>query len=208
MMGPYYPAETPARLIKQLEKGREFAHVGEHKISNMMLVYKGINLLEQTSTFNKDIRWWRRKNTDLKTWATFKKIFHQDHREQRRPVTTSRKGGYAAAVKKLWCTVTPTRRAPQGDRQLEHYRPGHADVELQYGRTGKIQCSTYQFQLSGNGQIVTYDCDNEFQASAAQDIVTEKNEPNKYQREVYCWICGRNYTPGSTTWSTKKMGHK
>ena len=58
MMEPYDPAEPLARLIKQLEKGIEFVRAGGQMISGTMMVFKGITLLEQTSTFNEDIREW------------------------------------------------------------------------------------------------------------------------------------------------------
>ena len=51
-MRPYDSAETLDRLIKQSEKGREFARAGGQTITNAMMVSKVINLLEQASTFN------------------------------------------------------------------------------------------------------------------------------------------------------------
>ena len=97
MMGPYDPAEPLARLIQQLEKGREFARAGGQTISDAMMMSKGITLLAQTRLFNDDIRDWRRQSTDLKTWAKYIYISHWAHREQKRAVTTAGKGG---------CTVT------------------------------------------------------------------------------------------------------
>ena len=60
MMGPYDPAEPLYRSIEQLEKGREYVQAGGQMISDAMMVYKRITLLEQTTVFNKDIREWRR----------------------------------------------------------------------------------------------------------------------------------------------------
>ena len=48
MMGPYDPTEPLARLIEQLEKGREFAREGGRAISNAMMMSKVITLLVQT----------------------------------------------------------------------------------------------------------------------------------------------------------------
>ena len=76
MMGPYGPAEPLARLIQQLEKGREFARAGGQTISDAMMMSKGITLLAQTRLFNDDIRDWRRQSTDLKTWAKYIYISH------------------------------------------------------------------------------------------------------------------------------------
>ena len=56
MVGPYDPAEPLDRLIGQLEKGREFARAGGQKISDAMMMSKGITLLAQTIIFNDCIR--------------------------------------------------------------------------------------------------------------------------------------------------------
>ena len=53
MMWSYDPLETLSRLIEQLEKGGEFAHAGGQKISDSMMVSKGITLLSHTYTFYK-----------------------------------------------------------------------------------------------------------------------------------------------------------
>ena len=52
MMGSYDPVEPLSRLIKQLEKGRDFALEGEQKIADVMMVSKGITLLAHTAMFN------------------------------------------------------------------------------------------------------------------------------------------------------------
>ena len=56
MMGPYYPSETLTCLINQLKKGQGFSRSGGQMIANSMMALKGITLLVQTATFNKDIR--------------------------------------------------------------------------------------------------------------------------------------------------------
>ena len=56
MMGPYDPAESLARLIEQLEKGREFAQEGGQTISDNMMMNKGITSLAQTGVLNDNIR--------------------------------------------------------------------------------------------------------------------------------------------------------
>ena len=75
IVGPYNPAESLERLINQLKKGWEFVRAGFQKIPNSMMVSKGITFLEQTATFNKDIRGWLQQSSDLKTWASFKFSF-------------------------------------------------------------------------------------------------------------------------------------
>ena len=59
MLGPYSPDEPLSRLIEQLKRGREFSRLGGHKISNAMIMSKGITLMEQMGVFNDDIREWR-----------------------------------------------------------------------------------------------------------------------------------------------------
>ena len=72
MMGPYDPAKTLARLIEQLEKGRELSRSGSQTIYDAMMISKGITLMAQKGNFNDDIREWRRKSADLKMWAKYK----------------------------------------------------------------------------------------------------------------------------------------
>ena len=69
IMGSYNSAEPLARLIKQLEKGRESAISGCQIISDAMMMSKGNTLLAQTGIFNGDIRDCRRQSADLKTWT-------------------------------------------------------------------------------------------------------------------------------------------
>ena len=69
IMGPYNPVEPLDQLIKQVEKGREFARSRDQKISDAMMTSKGITLMAQTGNFNDDIREWRRQSDDLKTWG-------------------------------------------------------------------------------------------------------------------------------------------
>ena len=102
MMGPYDPAEPLSRLIEKLEKGREFARSVWQTISDAMMVSEGITLLVQTTVFNDNIREWRRRNTNQKTWAHNKLFFRQSRREHRRSVTTSGKGRYTAAVQNIY----------------------------------------------------------------------------------------------------------
>ena len=91
---------------------------------------------------------------------------------------------HSDGTKFLWCNATFTRQAPQGDRQLEHYCSGNADIELQCGITGKIQFLLPKFKLSGNGTIITDECDNEFHASAYQYFFIGYNKINKYGEKV------------------------
>ena len=72
------------------------------------MVSKGINLLSQTKMFNEDIIEWRHQTINQKTWAQFKILFRQSHREQRKAVTTAGKGGYTVAVQNIYGVPPPT----------------------------------------------------------------------------------------------------
>ena len=61
-------------------------------IYDMMMVSKGITLLEQTATFIDYIQEWRQQTTNLKTWAAFKTLSHRDHHEQRRLFAEAERG--------------------------------------------------------------------------------------------------------------------
>ena len=52
MIRPYDPAEPLARLIKKLEKGRDFAKSEGKTGADDILVFKGITLLAQTEILN------------------------------------------------------------------------------------------------------------------------------------------------------------
>ena len=108
MMGPYNPAEPLARLIEQLEKGRKFSRAGGQTISDALIMSKGITLLDQTGIFNDAIREWRQKYADLKTWVKYNVFSHQAHREQKRAVTTARKGGYTVTLQNIYGTPPPS----------------------------------------------------------------------------------------------------
>ena len=50
-------------------------NAGWKTIYDVTMVSKGIILLAQMATFNKDIREWTRKTTNLKTWANLKTFY-------------------------------------------------------------------------------------------------------------------------------------
>ena len=107
MMVPYHHAEPLSRLVEQLEKGRELVQAGGQTISDAMMMSKGITILAQTGVFNNEIREWRRKYSDLNTWAKYKCFFHRTHQEQKRAVTTAVRGGYTASVQNIYNKPPP-----------------------------------------------------------------------------------------------------
>ena len=71
------------------------------------MVSKGITLIEQTATFNKDIRYWRWQTTNLNKWDVLKTFSHQSHLEQSREATTALKGESTAAVQNIYGVPVP-----------------------------------------------------------------------------------------------------
>ena len=67
-----------------LKKGRDFSIAGGQTIYKATMVSKGINLLAQTATFNKDTRELRQKFIEIKMWEHFNIFSHRAHREQRK----------------------------------------------------------------------------------------------------------------------------
>ena len=64
MMGPYEPTEPLSRLIQHLERGRHFERAGGQKISDAMMLSKGITVLAHTAMFNEDFREWIGQTTN------------------------------------------------------------------------------------------------------------------------------------------------
>ena len=58
MMTLYYMEKTFAKLIKQTDKGRTFALEGGQDISEYMMLYKGVPLIENTTMLHEDICKW------------------------------------------------------------------------------------------------------------------------------------------------------
>jgi hypothetical protein len=102
MMKPYDPETPLALLVAQLQRGRTFANIGGHGLTDGMLISKGITLLSNTAVFNDDIKDWNRLNATEKTWANFKSHFQRAHRERRKAVTTAGQGGYNASVHNVY----------------------------------------------------------------------------------------------------------
>jgi hypothetical protein len=102
MMKPYDPETPLANLVDQLQRGRNFANIGDQGLTDGMLISKGITLLSNTAVFNDDIKDWNRQDSKDKTWANFKTHFQRAHRERRKAVTTAGQGGYNASVHNVY----------------------------------------------------------------------------------------------------------
>jgi hypothetical protein len=105
MMKPYDPELPLAKLTKQLEDGRSFAHIGQQIITEKMMISKGITLLRQTEVFHDDIKEWNRMKDDAKTWDSFKLHFHRAHQERRKTITTAGQQGYNGAANTVYGNV-------------------------------------------------------------------------------------------------------
>ena len=107
MMVPYNPEEPLSQLIEQLENRKEFARAGDQKISDAIMVSKGITLLAQMGISDDDIQEWRRQSTDLKMWTKYEFFFHQEHWYQKRAVIAAGKGGYTAKMQNIYGVPPP-----------------------------------------------------------------------------------------------------
>ena len=128
MMGPYDPAEPLAWIIEQLEKGRGFVRVGGQTIFEAMIMSKGITPLAQTGIFNDDIREWRRKSPEPKTWAKLKTNFTERIKSRKDQWQPQENGGTPRQCKTSTVHQCPlkkstTRRSKtykQSCRECEH----------------------------------------------------------------------------------------
>ena len=93
MMGTYNPTEPLDRLIEKLEKEKEFVSAGWEMIVDNMMVSKVTTLMARTNMFNEGMRGWKGQSINQTTWEKLYIFFHQYHREQRKLVTTTGKGG-------------------------------------------------------------------------------------------------------------------
>ena len=84
---------------------------------------------------------------------------------------------HCCGAKHIWYTTSPSRRASWVYKWHTHHCPRNVDTKLKYGSTGKIQCSPYQLQLSGNGTIGT-------DAGATEDTSICSNQPDKVKYEA------------------------
>ena len=84
---------------------------GRQKISDAMMMSKGITLLEKTGVFKEDIQEWRRQSADLKTWEKYKLVFHRAHQDHKRAVTTAGKRGYTVMVQNIYGETPPLQKS-------------------------------------------------------------------------------------------------
>ena len=69
MMTVYTPELTMAILSNQLEEGRNLSRSRKQCITDVMIIYKGITLLNNTCIPPNDIKEWNRKPDNSKTWS-------------------------------------------------------------------------------------------------------------------------------------------
>ena len=208
-MEPYDPTEPIERLIGKLEKGRELAHTGGQTIAHTMMVSKGMTLLVHMASFNEDIREWIQQNTNLKTWATFKTLFHQSHREQRIEVTTTGKWGYTAAIQNIYGVPPPP-------LEEHHEVVDNLNTILQGMKTQ----SSNLWVLAQANKVLTRS-NSEVMAQLAQmtmnmntmqaklnNLSSATTDLTRNNMKYYFWSCGSSYTHGGITLSANKAGHK
>ena len=165
-----------------------------------MMMSKGIILLEQMGIFNDDIRGWRQKSADLKTWEKYKLFSHQAHQEQKIAVKTAGKGGYTATVQKIY--DAPTNSPEEHNEVIK---------DIQTIVQG-MQTQGYNMEELAQFNLVLTSSNSTIMAQLAQMTVTmnpiqaqlktpasAKTNQERLKIKFYCWSCGRNSTQGSKT---------
>ena len=136
-------------------------------------------------TFTNNIREWHLESTKLKTWATPKVFLHWAHKNQRREVTTTGKGGHTAAVQNIYGVPPPsTRIASWNNKLIKGNCAGNEELKVWYGRTDTGQCSPYKPKLCSDGAIITNDCNNEFYLGTTQELICSFNKFNKTKERI------------------------
>ena len=134
------------------------------------------------ATFNDNIREWRKKSTELKTWETFK-IFQ--------PGTQITMGSgnqhlkrdiHRRGVEHLHRTAPPTITASESIRFFKCNHTRNEEPEVRDGKNGTVQFSTYKLKLYSYDTIVKNNCNNERNSGTSQDPIFVIN--NKTKKEI------------------------
>ena len=153
-------------------------------------------------TFTNNIREWHLESTKLKTWATLKVFLHWAHKNQRREVTTTGKGGHTAAVQNIYGVPPPsTRIASWNNKLIKGNCSGNEELKVWYGRTDTGQYSCNQIQICSDGEIGVNHYSHVLDEGKSQEPISIRKEKN------YCWICRSKLSHGrkASTGQDKKM---
>ena len=106
MMTVYTPKLPIAILTNKLEESQNFLQYGKQYITDVMMISKGIPLLNNTGAFTNDIKERNRKPNNSKTGSKFKTHFFQAHKELKAQATMTANGGYSAVVNNVYGGIT------------------------------------------------------------------------------------------------------
>lgn len=87
MMAPWDPSSPFETLIKQIEDAVDYADRGDNPFTPKQVVSAALHHIESTGLFEPEIKEWKAKTAEEKTWANFKKFFMKTHRYWRNSTT-------------------------------------------------------------------------------------------------------------------------
>ena len=114
----------------------------------------------KTDAFNEYIWEWFRQSANLKTWASSKKLFQREHREQRRAVTTVGKGTHTVEIQNIY-GVPPSPPA-------EH----HKSIESLHKIVQGMQTQSYKLDGLAQANSVITSSNSTAMAQLVQTTVT------------------------------------
>ena len=159
--------------------------------------------------FNDDIREWRRKSADLKTWEKYKLFSHQSLQEQKRAVTTAGKGGYTGTVENIYGSPPPP--LEENHEVIEYIQTIVQEIKTQgYELEGLAHSNEVltSSNFAAMSQLAHMTATMNAMQAQLKTLASAQNNQVRPKRKFYCWSCGSNFTHGSKIFSSKKAGHQ
>ena len=123
-----------------------------HKITDVMMVSKGVTFLVQTEIFNGNIQEWQCQSDNIKNWLDYKGFLWIPTRGTASGKYGRKRGLHSSGTKYIWCTVAvPNRTASWVDRFSTYHRAGYKRPARWYGWNITDKYGPDQHQLSGDG---------------------------------------------------------
>ena len=132
------------------------------------------------------------------------------HREQKRAVTTAGKGGCNVTVKNIY--GSPHHHTPEEHHDVieDIQKIVQGMQTLCYEMEGPAQANAVLTRSNSAAMTQLKQMNVMMNAMQAQlnTLASEQTNQEWPKRNHFCWSCGRNYTHGNKTSSTKKGGHQ
>ena len=137
------------------------------------------------------------------------KKIHQAHREQKRAVTTTGKGGYTATVQKIYGSPLPS---PEEHNKVIEDIPKIVQGMLTQGYDLEGLAQDIAVLTSSNyavmAQLAQLTVIMNAMQSQLKTLASAETNQVRPKRKFYCCSCGINFTHGSKTSSEKKAVHQ